>query len=190
MANLKDKLCLFNFGLMKKISVMNADKIWDFVVANQERMKELYSSKDFCPASIYVYGYYHSFEHCKRCFDDDVEEYFEGVVFSTCLDFCFEGKRIVLNEKGAKAFLDRGDSCDAPVSDDFFPPIDEESDRFYHKEYFHLLEPFQVQSIIQALEENVEDPENNSPEDIESIKKMKERCESDFECKVAYIFDI
>lgn len=189
MAKLKDELCLFNFGLMKKISVMNADEIWDFVAANQERMKELYSSKDFHPTSVYIYGYYYSFERCKECFDFDVEEDFESVVFSTCLDFCFEGKRIIINEKGAKAFLDRGDSCDVPVSDDFFPPIDEDSDCFYHQIYFHLLEPVQAQSIIKALEDNIEDPENNSPEDIESIKKMKERCENDSNYKIAYIFD-
>lgn len=189
MAGIKDKLCLFNFGLMKKISVMNADGLWDFLVANQERIKELNPSNNF-PASVYIYGYCHSFENFKRCFDDEVEDDFEGLIFSTCTDFCFEGERIVLNEKGAKGFLDRGDSCDAPVSDDFFPPVDEDSDLAYHKKYFHLLEPVQVQSIIKVLEENTEDAENNSPEDIESIKKMKERCESDFDYKVAYIFDI
>lgn len=190
MAKLKDQLCLFNFGLMKRISAMNAGEIWNFLLANQARMEELKpAGRDF-PASVYIFGYAHSFENFKRCFDDEVENDFEGLVFSTCIDFCFEGKRIVINQKGAKAFLDRGDSCDAPVSEDFFPPVDDESDVAYHKECFHLLEPVQVESVIKALEENTEDSENNSPEDIESIRKMKKRCERDFDYKVAYIFDV
>lgn len=188
MAKLNDTLCLFNFGLMNKISLMNAGEIWDFLLANRKRLDEL-KPPNTSAASLYLYGYAHSFENFKRCFDDEVKEYFEGVVFSTCMDFCFEGKQVVLDKKGASAFLDRADSCDVPISEDFMPPVDDDSEVAYHKEYFHLLEPHHVQPIINALEDGIENLETNSPEDIELMKKMKEHCENDQNYKIAFIFD-
>lgn len=188
MAKLNDKLCLFNLGLMNRISVMNAGELWDFLLSDMKRLDEL-KPPNTRAASLYLYGYCHSFENFKRCFDEEVRDYFEGVIFGTCMDFCFEGKKITLDKIVADAFLDHSDSCDVRISDDFMPPVDDDSEIAYHKEYFHLLEPQHAGHIINRLQANIENLETNSPDDIEELIKMKEFCENEPDYKIAFIFD-
>jgi hypothetical protein len=87
-------------------------------------------------------------------------------------------------------FLDSPNSCDVKISDDFMPPVDEESDMSYHKKYFHLLEPAHLENIIQSLETNFEKLETNTREDIDKIKEWKKFCLESEDFRGAYIYDI
>lgn len=187
MAVLCDRLHLFNTELVKKITAMNDDELWEYLLANTDRIEEIINGHSV--AAGFLYAYPHGTDWFKKHFLKHLEDYREGVIFSVVMDFCFEGGQIRLDPVGMCGFLDHSDSCDVQTSDEIMPPVDEDSEEAWSKKYFHLLEPQHVRLIIKALENNFENQETNTREDIEKIKEMREFCLQNKEYKVAYIFD-
>ncbi|HEX9961864.1 MAG TPA: hypothetical protein VGB00_13075 [Pyrinomonadaceae bacterium] len=184
-----DSLRLFNTKLVETIASMSDDELWNFVLDNVERAKQ-YREDGVYLASGFYYGLPGGMEHFRKCFLRAFNDYREGVVFSLVMDFCFEGKKLNLDYWARCGFLDSADSCDVKTCDEVLPPVDEDSEAAYHKEYFHLLEPHHVENIIQAMERNFAKLTINTQEDIDKLKKMKQRCLTDEDYKVVYIYAI
>lgn len=187
-----DKLRLFNLNLVEPVTRMNDEELWRFLLDNEEHIKVLTDREiphEPFPASSFLYAYPHGIDWFKKHFLKHVEDYREGVIFTTVMDFCFKGEQIYLDSQAICGFLDSEASCDVIISEDIMPPVDEESEEGYDKKYFHLLEPAQVEIIIQSLEKNFAELEKNTREDIDKIKEMKKFCLENEGYKVAYIFD-
>jgi hypothetical protein len=188
-----DCLRLFNQKLVQPIVSMNDDELWDFLLANEDKIKFLTDSKAEKrphPASGFLYAYPHGIDWFKKHFLHHVEDYREGVIYTTVIDFCFDGEKVFLDYPAKCGFLDNADSCDVKTSDEIMPPVDEDSEEGYYKKYFHLLEPVHVEHIIEAMEKNFDKLEKNTREDIDKIKRMKNFCLENDGWKVAYIYDI
>lgn len=181
-----DQLQLFNRGLFERLPGMNDEELWEFVQSKAELAKERGMMKI---ATAVFHAYYYSAKRFRKFFLEEIEEYREGVIFTLILDFCFEGEKIDLDYWARCGHLDSADSCDVLISDEIMPPIDEESDQAYYKEYFHLLEPHHVENIIQSMENNFEKLTVNKRKDIAKIKRMKKFCLKNEGYKVAYIYD-
>jgi len=189
----KDKLRLFNLNLVEPIAAMKDDELWNFLLENEERIKVLTDREKIKQPylkSIYLYAYPHGLDWFKKKFLEYIEIYREGLIFTTVMDFCFSGEEIYLDAAAKDAFLDSEHSCGVKISEDIMPPVDEDSEEGYHKEYFHLLEPPHVEIIIQAMETNFDKLEKNTREDIDKIKQMKKFCLENEGWNVAYIYDI
>lgn len=186
-----DTLRLFNTTLVKQIVSLNDDELWDFLLANQDLIKE-YDFKDNYPKTGVLYAFPHGLEHFRKHFLSEIEEYREGVIFTLVVDFCFKGKEVRLDYWARCGYLDNEDSCAVKTSDEIMPPVDEDSEQaHWAKEFFHLLEPSHVENIIAAMEKNFDKiSEDNTLEDIAEIKAMKEFCLNNDGYKVAYIYDI
>lgn len=186
-----DYLRLFNSALVEPIVAMTDEELWNFYLENEERIKYLTDFSDRIsthPATSALYAFPHGIEHFRKHFLKYIEDYREGVIFTTVIDFCFKDERVSLGYYARGGFLDNADSCGVKTSDEIMPPLDEESEEAYHKKYFHLLEPQHLENIIQALETNFAKLEKNTREDIEKIKAMKQFCLENQDYKAAYIY--
>ena len=184
-----DKIRLFNPKLIEPIVSMTDDEMWQFIVANEERVKEIVNSEAHA-ISGFLWGYRYGMERIRELFLKDIEYYREGVDFTMIMDFCFKGEPVQLDYWARCGYLDDADSCDAVTSNDIIPEIDEDSDEAFYKEYFHLLELQQVENIIRSMEENFDKLTINTREDIDKIKAMKQFCLENEDYKVAYIYDL
>ncbi len=185
-----DKLRLFNTKLVDKITAIeDEEELWDFVSANEEKVKQLFFGESRFITGFF-YAYTHGIEHFKKIFQREVEYYYEGVIFTLVMDFCFEGEEVNLDYYARCGYLDSADSCCVRTSEDVMPPVDEDSDEFYYTKYFHLLEPAHVENIIRAMEKNFAKLEKNTRKDIAKIKRMKNFCRKNEGWNVAYIYDI
>jgi hypothetical protein len=189
----KDCLRLFNQKLVQPIVRLNDDELWNFLLENEEQIKALTDRENNItkfPVSGFLYAYPHGIDWFKKHFLEHVEDYREGVIFSTVMDFCFKGEEIYPDYAAKCAFLDSVDSCDVITSDEIMPPVDEDSEEGCRKEYFHLLEPHHVENIIEAMEKNFVKLEKNTREDIDKIKGMRNFCLENEGWRVAYIYDL
>lgn len=184
-----DNLRLFNTKLVKTITSMDDDEMWNFILEREEQIKQMQYPHGH-PACGFFYAYPHGMEHFRKQFLKHIDDYREGVVFSMVIDFCFEGEKIKMDYWARCGFLDSADSCDVKTCDEIMPPIDEDSEEAYHNEYFHLLEPHHVENIIQAMEKNFDNLTVNTREDIDKLKEIKRRCLENKDYKAAYIYDI
>lgn len=182
-----DFLRLFNVGLIGKITAMNDDELWNFLVENQDRISKLLEGSGL--ASGFLYAYPHGIDWLHKHFTDHVKNYREGVTFALTWDFCFEGENTSITSEGISGLLDHPDSCDVQTSEEILPPIDEDSEYAWRKDFFHLLKPYQAQHIVNGLEENVEELEPNIRENIDKIKSMINHCQENPEYRIAYIFN-
>jgi len=188
-----DCLRLFNLKLVELIVRMNDDELWNFLLNNEERIKFLTDRENDSkhhPASGFLYAYPHGIDWFKKQFLRYVEDYREGVIFSTVLDFCFRDESVLLDYWARCGYLDNEDSCGVKTSDEIMPPVDEDSEEGSYKKYFHLLEPSHVENIIEAMEKNFDKLEKNTREDIDKIKRMKKFCLENEGYNVTYIYDI
>jgi hypothetical protein len=188
-----DRLKLFNTALVPRITAMDDNALWNFLLANEERIKFLTSqelSSSISPVSGFFYAYPHGIDWFKKHFLKHVEGYREGVIFTTVMDFCFKDEKVYLDYYARCGYLDNEDSCDVKTSDEIMPPVDERSEEGSYKEYFHLLEPSHVENIIEAMEKNFDKLEKNTREDIDKIKRMKKFCLENEGYNVVYIYDI
>lgn len=188
-----DKLKLFYTKLVPKIVAMNDEELWNFLLANEERIKVMTDFSDMSRVSItsgYLYAYPHGIDWFKKHFLKHIEDYREGVIFTTVMDFCFKEESVYLDYYARSGYLDNENSCNVRTSDTIMPPVEEDSEEGSYKEYFHLLEPAHVENIIEAMEKNFDKLEKNTREDIAKIKKMKKFCQTNEGWNVAYIYDI
>jgi hypothetical protein len=188
-----DRLTLFDTALVPRITAMDDDQLWKFLLENEERIKFLTSqdlSSSISPVSGFFYAYPHGIDWFKKHFLQHLEDYREGVIFTIVMDFCFKDENAYLDYYARCGYLDNEDSCGVKTSDEIMPPVDEDSEEGYHKKYFHLLEPSHVENIIQAMEKNFGKLEKNTREDIDKIKRMKKFCLENEGYRVAYIYDI
>ncbi len=188
-----DRLKLFNTELVKTIVVMNSDELWDFLLENEARIKYL-TQNNVAPklqvASGFLYAYPHGMDWFKKHFLNHIENYREGVIYTLVLDFCFNDEAIRLDYWARCGYLDNADSCDVITSDEIMPPVDEDSEEACYRKFFHLLELHHVENIIQAMENNFDKLTDNTQEDINKIKEMKEFCVKNDDFKVIYSYDI
>ena len=188
-----DHLRLFNQRLVEPIKRMNDDELWNFLLENEERIKIFTDSKAEKrphPASGFLYAYPHGIDWFKKNFLGHVEDYREGVVYTTVIDFCFRDEQVYLDYWARCGFLDDASSSDVKTSDEIMPPIDKDSEEGYYAEYFHLLKPHHVELIVESMEKNFDRLEKNTREDIDQIKWMKQFCLENEGWNVAYIYDI
>jgi hypothetical protein len=183
-----DTLRLFNVKLVEIITSMSDDELWSFALEKAEQVKQNQAAGKY-PSTGFFFALPHGMEHFRKVFLREVDDYREGVVFTLVIDFCFEGEEIKMDYWARGGFLDHADSCNVRTSDEIMPPVDEDSEAAYDGEYFHLLEPHQVENIIQAMEKNFDKLTINTQEDIDKLKEMKQRCLTNEEYKVAYIYD-
>jgi hypothetical protein len=188
-----DCLRLFNLNLVQPIVRMNDDELWNFLLENEKQIKILTDRENGFskyPVGGFLYAYPHGIDWFKKHFLSHIEDYREGVIFSTVMDFCFKGEEIYLDYAAKCAFLDSADSCDVITSDEIMPPVDEDSEEGYHKKYFHLLDAHHVENIVATMEKNFAKLEKNTREDIDKIKRMKEFCLENEGWNVVYIYDL
>jgi hypothetical protein len=186
MKNPLDSLRLFNVGLVGKLAAMSDDELWNFLVENQNKISAMLEKGGL--ASGFLYAYSHGIDWLHKHFSDRVEDYREGVVFALVWDFCFEGEKTLINNEGMSRFLDHPDSCYIQTSEEILPPIDEDSEYAWRKDFFHLLKPYQAQHIIDGLEENLEELEPDIRGNIDKINLMISRCRKNPEYQIAYVF--
>lgn len=188
-----DQLKLFNTKLVPKVVGMNDAELWDFMLENEERIKllsDFHNDSRPHPASGFLYAYPHGIDWFKKHFLQHLEDYREGVVYTTVLDFCLRDERVALDYWARCGYFDNDDSCDIRTSDEIMPPVDEDSEQGSYKIFFHLLEPRHVENIIEAMEKNFDKLEKNTREDIDKIKRMKEFCLENEGWQVVYIYNI
>ena len=186
-----DTLRLFNAALVKQIVSMNDEELWNFLLENEERLKFLTDFQNKSKPRLTtgaIFAYPHGIEHFRKHFLSEIEEYREGVIFTLVNDFCFNDERVSLGYYAQGGYLDNADSCDVKNSDEIMPPVDKNSEAAWDKKYFHLLEPHHLENIIQAMEKKFAKLTDNTREDIEKIKAMKQFCLENEGYKAAYIY--
>lgn len=184
-----DMLCLFNLKLCREIARMNDDELWNFLLANEEKIKQFFGPDRTHTTTGALYAYPHGIEHFRKHFLREIENYREGVIFTLTVDFCFEQESMIRLDYWARGgHLDSSDSCDVKTSDEIMPPVkDGTEEANWAKKYFHLLEPHHVEHIIRAMEDNFDKLTVNTREDIDKITAMKKICLDDG-YKTAYIY--
>lgn len=185
-----DTLRLLNTSLVKTISVMDDEELWNFYLENEEWLKfRTEWSNNVHPKTGILYAYRHGIEHFRKHFENEIDEDREGVIYTTVLDFCFGDEKVRLDYWAQGGYLDNADSCNIKTSDEIMPPVDEDSEAGCKSEFFHLLEPHHVANIIRAMEKNIEKTDDITPEKIEQVKAMREHCLNNEGYKIAYIYD-
>lgn len=187
-----DKLNLFNKKLADEIVLMSDDRLWNFLLENEDRIKRLLDSEakpKLYPAGGFLYAYPHGIDWFRKHFLKHLEDYREGVIYAIVIDFCFKDDAIRLDYWARCGYLDSADSCGVKTSDEVMPPVDEDSEEGYYKIYFHLLELNHVESIIAAMERNFDKLTENTPDDINKIKEMRDVCLDNEGFKVIYEYD-
>lgn len=188
-----DTLRLFNTALVKQIVSMSDEELWNFLLENEERLKLLTDFENKSKPRLTtgaIYAYPHGIERLRKHFLRRIEEYREGLVFTLVNDFCFSDEMVYLGYYARGGYLDNADSCDVKTSDEIMPPVDEDSEEGCYKEYFHLLEPHQLENIIRTMKKNLAKLTFNTREDIAKIKAMKKICLENEDYKAAYIYNL
>lgn len=186
-----DSLRLFNTKFVEPLVSMSDDELWNFLLGSEEKLKQYFGETGKHPKTGALYAYQHGIEHFRKHFLSEIEEYREGVIFTLVVDFCFEGEPVRLDYWARCGYLDSADSCGVKTSDDVMPPVDPDSEEAnWAQEYFHLLEFYHVQHIIDAMEKNFDKLTDNTREDIDRIREMKNFCLANRGYHVAYIYNI
>ena len=188
-----DRLKLLNTKLLKSIVAMNDDEVWSFLLENEARVKRLTQSEvepKLHLTSGYFYAYPHGIDWFKKHFLQHIENYREGVIYTLVLDFCFSDEAVKLDYWARCGYFDNADSCRVKTSDSIMPPVDEDSEEGCYRTFFHLLELQHVENIIQSMENNFDKLTDNTQEDINKIKEMKEICLKNEDFKIIYIYQI
>jgi hypothetical protein len=187
----RDTLQLLNTRQIARIARMNDDELWNFLLENEERIKFLTDFENKSrpyPVSGFLYAYPHGIDWFKKHFLKHVEEYREGVIFSTTMDFCFEDETVYLDYWTSGGHLDNQDSCDVKTSDEIMPPVNERSEEGQYKIYFHLLEAVHIENIIRAMEKNFDKLDERTRQSIDRAKEMKKICAENEDYRAAYIY--
>jgi hypothetical protein len=185
-----DKLRLIDTKLLKEISAMTDDELWDFALKNLDLAKNFDSPDKKHPKTMFFYAYKFGMEHFRKIFLGSLDEYDrEGTIYTLVLDFCFPGETVKLDYYGRGGFLDHSDSCGVLHSDEIMPPLDEDSDDGYHKKFFYLLEPHHIGHIIQAMKQNFDKLDEEAAANIPKIENMQDVCLKNKDYKAVLIYD-
>ncbi len=184
-----DYLHLLNTKLVKEIVAMSNEELWEFLLSRIEQIKAVGDNYKF--ESWLFICLDMSFDLFQKRFLESVEEDFSrtDLNYTLILDFALEGKKIQLDYFGVSGFYDAPDSCNLPTSDGLMPELDEDSDVLQNKKDFYLIEARHLEKIIKTMEANLDKLTVNTPEDLDIIKAMREKCAADENYKVAYIFN-
>lgn len=186
----KDALSLFNEKLSRSIKAMSDEELWEFLISNGERIKQIVDEKTH-HVSITLHFYKQGLQEFERVFRNLTDEYSrEETIYTLILDFCLEGEKIELDYYAVSGFLDDAASCDAVKAEDIMPDPDEEDEEFYWRVYFYVLEPPQIESMIRSLEKNFDKLDENAQANIGKIKKIKEKCLADGDYKAVFLYDM
>ena len=188
-----DRLNLFDRQTAEKITALDDDGLWEFLIGNEDRIKR-FTVEDpemkLNPASGFLYAYPHGVDWLKQHFMRHLEEYRDGVVYTLIIDFCIGDEPVSLDYLARSGFLDNAESCDIRTSEEIMPPVDEDSEPGQYRVCFHLLEENHVDKIIRAMETDPAKLPENALEDVEKIRQMKEFCLNNPGFNVIYSYDI
>ncbi len=184
-----DYLQLLNTKIAKDIVAMSNDELWEFLLSRLDEIKAVGDNYKFATWLFICLDM--GFDLFRKRFLETVEDEYDrnDLNYTLLLDFALEGEKIKLDYFAISGFYDNPDSCDLPTSDDVMPELDEDSDEFHHKKDFYLIGAGHLEKIIKTMEANADKLTVNTPEDIETIKAMHEKCAADENYKVAYIYN-
>lgn len=172
------------------MKAMSNEELWEFLISNGERIEQIVAEKTYHVTFI-LHSYKEGLQEFQRVFGIFTDEYSrEETLYTLILDFCLEGEKIELDYYAVSGFLDDATSCDALKAEDIMPDPDEEEEEFYWREYFYILEPPQIESMIRSMEQHFDKLDENAQANIGKIKKVKEKCLADDGYKAVFLYDM